>query len=220
MRQKEGKSMKRISIVLCALLAAFLCLPALAAEEDSAVDASKARSLISADLNGNYDAIKEAAGGLTETQRLNIYDYCKKDPISDGLLGAGVNFFVGFGVGNFIIGDKSGGTLGLVMDLVISGIMLASGSVVFISTMNMIAGWGPTSDIVMVAYYTMLGASSLITLSRVIQLISPFNYVQSYNRKLFSALSISRSSSGSVGPILAYADEDGVKPALGLSVRL
>jgi hypothetical protein len=212
--------MKRITVSLCAFLAVFQCLALLPAEEDSAVDASKARNLISADLNGNFDAIKEAAGDLTETQRLNIYDFCKKDPISDGLLGAGVNFLVGFGVGNFIIGDKAGGTLGLVLDLVSYGTILASVSIMFVSSMNMGAAWTPNSDIVIGAYYALIGASTLVSLSRVVQFISPFNYVQSYNKKLFSALSISRSGIGSVGPILAYADEEGIKPALGLSVRL
>ena len=75
-----------------------------------AEDTEKINSLIKTDLKGNINKIQEEAYYLSGVELLNIYDRHKKT----AWLGALINWPLGgFGIGNFIQGDKRSGRIAL-----------------------------------------------------------------------------------------------------------
>jgi hypothetical protein len=145
-----------------------------------AQDTSFTTALIKRDLYKNFDDVQDSAKKLDESQRNAVYNLTAKDPASDGLLGAGVNFFAGFGIGSFVMGDKSGGVLGLCLDL---AVVPASIGVVVLA---LYGDW--SYEVVYIAY---IAACALPTISRAIQIIRPFAFITRYNNDLADALLLS-----------------------------
>jgi hypothetical protein len=145
-----------------------------------AQDTSLTTSLIKRDLYKNFDQIQDAAKKLDESQRNAVFNLTAKDPASDGLLGAILNILPGFGIGSFMMGDKSGGVLGLCLDL--------SVAVVDLSLLGIIYFGGLTLDIVNIYY---ISIAVLPIISRVVQVVRPFVFIPKYNDDLADALLLS-----------------------------
>ncbi|MGD1823646.1 MAG: P13 family porin [Pleomorphochaeta sp.] len=92
-----------------------------------------------------------------------------------------INFLVGFGVGSYIQGDKTGGNTALACDL--------------LSLTAIYIGYAQALSSIYDSSYTGSEGSTLLVLgsigylaTRIYELIRPFNYAKSYNQKLTQTL--------------------------------
>jgi hypothetical protein len=121
--------MKKGIVVFVLLLAAGFCF----AQTDE--DYARADFLIRTGLNKNYQAIQEAASSLDTTQRLRLYD--AHDMGSDTMwAGVALDFFVGFGIGNFYQKDYLGGGITLGGDLIGMGLIIGGYVVIWDASRN------------------------------------------------------------------------------------
>ncbi|UPA19056.1 P13 family porin (plasmid) [Borrelia puertoricensis] len=128
----------------------------------------------------NYD---EMASDTVATEgnmdnKLLLYELHKQNTLVPFLL----NFFVGFGTGSFMQGNFTGGLLILGFDML--GVGLISGGIYSLSQYKGIET--PTFALSLVS----LGGMTLF-ITRIVEMISPFTYASSYNRKLREKLGIS-----------------------------
>jgi hypothetical protein len=177
-----------------------------------AEDTSLTTALIKRDLYKNFDQIQDSAKKLDESQRNSIFSFTVKDPASDGLLGAAVNLLVGFGLGSFVIGDKTGGVLGLCLDLSVVAADL--------SLWGLIIYGGALSLDLLNIYYVALVA--LPVASRAIQVVRPFVFISRFNDDLADALLLSALGAKDADIRFAFLPgRDGLPcPGLSLSVRI
>ncbi|SCW36861.1 membrane protein P13 [Borreliella japonica] len=116
-------------------------------------------------------------------EKLLAYETSKKDPIVPFLL----NLFLGFGIGSFAQGDILGGSLILGFDAVGIGLILA-GAYLDIKTFDDSAKkvpfkWTWGKGMMLVGAVTMAA-------TRLTEIILPFAFANSYNRKLKNSLNI------------------------------
>ena len=163
--------MKKILLVLVLSLSVF-CF----AENSEAY--YKVDLLLRGGLKNNTQEIKKAAAGLTPAERLELYEQHKMQP----WIGAIVNIFVPFGVGNYIQGDNFGGTVTLVGD--IAGIvMVNSGANVFVGDIRSHNARNNGASM-------MAGGVTVITFSTIYSWFRVFTYPNEYNSKLVKALNV------------------------------
>ena len=110
-----------------------------------------------------------------------------------------VNLFAGCGIGSYIQGDVTGGTIGLL------GELASVGMIVFGAT-----GSGERN------YMTIIGTAALAGF-RIFELIRPFDYANSFNFNLKNAVFGSASVSASLLPTLTHDNEVGVTFAARIS---
>lgn len=133
--------------------------------------------MIKSDLFKNQGRIKEAASTLKQTDKMMLYGEYKKDQWVPFL----VNFVVGAGIGSFIQGDKTGGTIALVGDLIGLGAVIIGASSyynAFYSDPYTTKGLGAMT----LGYVTLIG-------TRIFELIRPFTFTARYNSTLKESLS-------------------------------
>ncbi|WKC75785.1 P13 family porin [Borreliella valaisiana] len=128
-----------------------------------------------------YDSKSDFNLGAGE--KLLAYETSKKDPIVPFLL----NLFLGFGIGSFVQGDILGGSLILGFDAVGIGLIL-TGAYLDIKALGNNAKkvafkwtWGKGM---------MLAGMLTMTVTRLTEIIIPFTFANSYNKKLKNSLNI------------------------------
>jgi hypothetical protein len=140
--------------------------------------------------NSNLAAIQEGAANLDEVERLRLYNNHKL--LDDSMwLGVALDFFVGWGIGNFVQRDYLGG--GITLGGHVAGLAcMIVGLVKVYSTLDN-AAYGSSTSITDV-YYEFLGfyiAGGVISLgSQIFGLVRAFTFPSSYNNKLKKALQV------------------------------
>jgi hypothetical protein len=162
-------------------------------------------ALIRNGLNKNYDSILQKSSGLSDQQRLYLYDRNSKT----AGLPAVLNGLVGFGIGSYIQRDMVGGIVGSVGDGL--GIILMISSADYFKK----TGWSLSSsdftdknglydndkyqaalksaqkksqDALETATALIVTGSVILTASRVFGIIKAYTFTNSYNRTLKDAL--------------------------------
>jgi len=168
-RVPKEKSVKKLiaSILLC-------CLATVVFAQSG--KAGSIAGMIKDDLFENEDRIRMESSNLDQSQKFMLYGEYKKDQWVPFL----VNFLIGAGIGSFIQGDKTGGTIALVGDL--AGL----GSVVIGASSYASASYSDpytTSGLGLMTF----GYIALIG-TRIFELIRPFTFTARYNSTLKNAL--------------------------------
>ncbi|NPV01390.1 MAG: P13 family porin [Brevinematales bacterium] len=121
---------------------------------------------------GGVEIIASMVGDLTMEDKMLMYTSYKKD---DAAVGFVLNFLLpGIGIGNYVIGDTSGGTITLVGSLV--------SWAAYVVGMNLILS---SPQVGVVVAYTGLGGACFFMIRG---LVSPFTYVGNYNDQLKKSL--------------------------------
>lgn len=162
--------------------------------------------LIDDDLNGNFSIIQKEASNLTSVERMLVYGSVKK---GGGWAFVG-NLFIGMGVGSFLQGDTASGCVGLFGELLGLGLMIGG-----IGTIN-----GTES--------TAYGTGLIIFIGvRVLELILPFVYANSVNKKIMYALSGDNKTSILIQPMIenfalntSHKEAYSFKPVYGLKMSM
>jgi hypothetical protein len=135
---------------------------------------NKSKTLSDVQLN----MLTDLSSDLSSMQRSMIFESNKQSPTVPFVL----NFLVGFGIGSYVQGDSTGGTIALVGDLVSIGLF-----------------YGGYAQALNAAYYSssytgtegagmmVVGAIGMLA-TRVFELIRPFSFASDYNKKLSNAL--------------------------------
>ncbi len=170
-----------IFIPFCMIMAAALQLSA----EESAV--SEVELLIERGVEDNFSLISSKAAELSSNERMFLYERHKKEATVPFLL----NFLLGCGIGSYIEGDTTGGTVGLVGEL---------GSLA----------------IVLVGYNSGIGYIGIATLlaTRIYEIVRPFTFASNYNKELNLAL-LGGSVSCEIAPLV-----DPVSGRYGISIKV
>jgi hypothetical protein len=170
--------MKRKVIFLILLLAGSVCF----AQES--VEYGQVNSLLISGLNKNFDRIQNIAAQLNEAERIRLYNIhiMKSDEM---WIGAVLDFFVGFGIGNFYQQDYLGGGITLGGDIIGLGLLIAGYglSLDAIST-------GSLSQIFDVGLPLYVAGGLVISVANIFGLVRTFTFPSSYNNKLRSALNV------------------------------
>jgi hypothetical protein len=176
------------------LLCAFVLVGVLASAQETG-NPGKVQVLIQGGLNSNFDAIQAESALISDVDRLRLYNANVKKPWA----GAALNFFLGYGIGNFVQGDYLGGGIALGGELVGLGLIVAG----YIRAMNTLGdltgtvyedvGTGSypySDDAVVKEFFTffLIGAGTM-AVSSLFGFIRTFAFPSSYNKKLANALS-------------------------------
>ncbi|MBB6213326.1 P13 family porin [Borreliella californiensis] len=129
------------------------------------------------------DDSKSGAFGMSAGEKLLVYETSKQDPIVPFLL----NLFLGFGIGSFAQGDILGGSLILGFDAVGIGLIL-TGAYLDIKALDNNAKkaafqWTWGKGVILAGVVTM-------AVTRLTEIILPFTFANSYNRKLKNSLNV------------------------------
>jgi len=164
-----------------------------------AQDIQRIDSLIETDLEGNIDLIQKEAFGLNEDELLAIYNRHEKSAWP----GAFINYFGGgFGIGNFLQGDKRSGRIAL------TGYLAGVGFAVAASILDSEFGNGDWA-----IGYVYLGAM-IATGFHIYGFVRTLVYPLTYNKTLKTALETSQTRLG-IEPSLAIT---GKKIALSAKI--
>ena len=173
--------------------------------------------LIDQDLFKNAPMIQEQSKGLSQTQRMMLYTSNQKSAGGPFAL----NFFLGWGIGSFVQGDKKTGTKILIADgagtlamglgyvLILSSISYSYDSDGYLRTHY---GDGYTLGAIMVT-----AASLVMTGFNIYGWFKPFSYAKSYNQQLANSLNV-YSADVSIAPVVSPSGETGL--ALGFKLAL
>ena len=154
--------------------------------------------LIEDGLFNNQFLIEKQAVNLSPNERYSLYNSKKKETAVPFFL----NLFLGCGIGSYVQGDVTGGTIGLVGELGANAVMITG---IFMSIDET-----PASIITFCA-----GAAGLIGI-RVFEFVRPFSYTKKYNAVLKDSLLLD-SASLSFAPII---NPDTEQLGLLIGVRL
>lgn len=167
--------------------------PAKIAEVQGAMAEIRIDELIKDGLFKNKALINQQALLLPEGRRLNIQEKYRMNYVSPILL----NFIIGFGSGNFINGDTTGGFVHLAIDSsalltgVIAGLMYQK----YIRTLLwMLPGESTIDQIealskkIQISSYTVIIAYSIFAVDKLASIISVSVHTSKYNRTLKEAL--------------------------------
>ncbi|MDR1786262.1 MAG: P13 family porin [Spirochaetaceae bacterium] len=178
-------TIKKFILIGCffALSGALLC-----ADDETAL---AVHGLLKKGLYKNYDQIAEESYNLTASEKMLLLDAHEK---TAGLPFT-ANLLIGFGLGSYMQGDTTGGTIQLVGELVGVASMIA-GSVVLEAGMiytlaDTVTGdytEGPSSWAASSGSGLILAGYALTAALRIYGCISPFVFKARYNTKLKSAL--------------------------------
>ncbi|WP_151060660.1 P13 family porin [Borreliella turdi] len=130
-----------------------------------------------------YDSKSAFNPGAGAIEKLLVYETSKKDPIVPFLL----NLLLGFGIGSFVQGDILGGSLILGFDALGIGLIF-TGAYLDIKASDSNAqkadfSWTWGKGMILVGAVTM-------AVTRLTEIILPFTFANSYNRKLKNSLNI------------------------------
>lgn len=132
--------------------------------------------MIKDDLFKNEEQIIRESTNLDQSQKLLLYGEYKKDQWVPFI----INFVVGAGIGSFVQGDTTGGTIALVGDLAGMACVLlgvSSYSTAIYTDPYTTKGMG----VMTLGYIALLG-------TRVFEIVRPFTYTSRYNSTLKGAL--------------------------------
>lgn len=167
--------MKKICLLLIIL---FISVSAVFASDYYSVSA-----MIDNNLNKNFNQINQAAMTLSQNEKIMLINEHEKS----ATLPFVVNLLVGAGIGSYIQGDTLGGTIGLVGETVglcaiTGGYLMTVYDALNSTTTDGVYELDPTGTIVIVA------GAAIWAGARIFELIRPFTYTSSYNKKLNSAV--------------------------------
>ena len=197
------------TVLLIGLFA--LCCGILGAQDDAY---RKTRILIEGGLSANLGAISSQAAFLDASQKGRLFDAFSMVENQKNLLGAGINFLVGFGVGSYIIGDVPAGLLGTVLDVggyvcIYVGYFNYMLSSMMSGSMGLV--WNPDT----LPWLGLLVGGLAVKLgSTIYQCLSPFSYARGYDAVLAEALGLA--SAAELRPFMALSP--GGNASLGLSL--
>jgi hypothetical protein len=183
--------MKKSILFFALLLAGRFCF----AQTDE--NYARVNSLLQSGLNKNFFAIQQEAANLDEIQRLSLYN---AHNIQSGKIAAGaaLDFFLGFGIGNFLQKDYLAGGIALGGDLVASGLMLSGTAMLVVYPLFVFGATREDDDTAVyddgmfkTAVTLMFSGGFVLLASRIFGLIRTFVFPSSYNNKLRTALNIS-----------------------------
>lgn len=176
--------MKKIVILL--LIA--LCSATLLAQSNSYFQIN---GLIKNDLFKNEAMISDLATGLNSSEIMMLYNSNEMS----ATLPFVANFFLGAGIGSFIQGDKVGGTIGIVGELI--GYSLIIGGALIPSRGN-----GQIDDSQRaVSMGLVYGGLATVIGVRIFEFVRPFSYAKKYNDTLFAALNNSYNTEVALVPV-------------------
>jgi hypothetical protein len=152
---------------------------------------SRVNSLLRSGLNKNYSAIQAESFNLDEAERLRLYN--AYDMGSDKMwIGAGLNFFVGFGVGNFYQKDYLAG--GITLGGTVAGLgLLFGGYAVFVNELvNTVSGSSSTGgrEALEKGLPLYIAGGLVLSTAQIFGLVRTFVFPSSYNNKLRNALNV------------------------------
>ena len=150
--------------------------------------------LINQNLKNNMDTISVLSLQLPASDKMNLYNTYKKDPLKPVLL----NSLVGFGVGSYLDGDLLGGIIGSCLDgVAIFGCFLAVGGY-----LKELEAYQKKYTVFMPDFMDFAIIPLLITVgARVYEGTRANKYVKKYNKRLVDALNLNTLSTSFV-PVL------------------
>ncbi len=161
------------------------------AQNKSNNDFVNTQKLIDDDLDDNFNRIKALTANLSTAEKLFIYNDYEKTKTLPFIL----NFVAGLGIGSWVQGHTTGGLIGTIGQLTGYALLLSKEE--------------STKTIGAVVFL-----STWIT-----DLILPFTYANSYNKKLKNALKFSSISSIKIVPTINVTTNNIVYPGAAISVQ-
>lgn len=184
-----------ISIISCTLIAQEITTENLSItiKKQQALSETKISHLLNNHLLfENETEIFALSKNLTQTQKYYIYDRYKESVLTP----AALNFFVGFGIGSFIQGDKKTGCIAAGGELISLSVLAFSYYYIITQSYYYTDGLAyeqsfniPGSDMNTIAYVALASYVALMGF-RCFEVISPFIYTKKYNTQLENSLGL------------------------------
>jgi hypothetical protein len=146
----------------------------------------KVNHLIKSGLNKNFARIQQEASDLSENERLRLFDANSIDT-EKMWTGAGIDFFIGFGIGNFYQGDYLGGGIALGGEIIGLGLIVTGYFSAMAATLTDYATEYITFEQGLFIY---LAGAIVSMASRTFGLVRAFIFPSAYNNKLRNALNV------------------------------
>jgi hypothetical protein len=178
---------------VCALLLA----AASAAAFADADSAARAKQLVQGNQAIDEAQLGRASAGLTDNERLRLYDSSVEEIDGKLPLAVGLNFFMGYGIGSFVQGDMKGGA-GILIGQLASGAALFGGLILISGPiLSGSVSAGASSDFLdfdgllgpLLGGFALTGAGSLgFTVVGIIAIVAPFTYAANRRKALRNGL--------------------------------
>lgn len=201
---------------LCVLFVLLLACSVFCEQQNESVK-PQVNYLIKGGLLKNVDAISTLSNEMSISEKYEILNTYQRSPVKPIL----INLAAGFGIGSYIDGDKKGGTIGLIGDIVstICWITAITDYTFNIASYGIDGYYLNNKDEKIYEEPTMKCAFAVIATlgSRVYQCIRANSYVKKYNQTLTEALGIN-SLQTSLLPVMN--DDGSLAMSLNFSIKL
>ena len=201
---------------LCVLFVLLLACSVFCEQQNESVK-PQVNYLIKGGLLKNVDAISTLSNEMSISEKYEILNTYQRSPVKPIL----INLAAGFGIGSYIDGDKKGGTVGLIGDIVstICWITAITDYTFNIASYGIDGYYFNNKDEKIYEEPTMKCAFAVIATlgSRVYQCIRANSYVKKYNQTLTEALGIN-SLQTSLLPVIN--DDGSLAVSLNFSIKL
>ena len=201
---------------LCVLFVLLLACSVFCEQQNESVK-PQVNYLIKGGLLKNVDAISTLSNEMSISEKYEILNTYQRSPVKPIL----INLAAGFGIGSYIDGDKKGGTIGLIGDIVstICWITAITDYTFNIASYGIDGYYINNKDEKIYEEPTMKCAFAVIATlgSRVYQCIRANSYVKKYNQTLTEALGIN-SLQTSLLPVIN--DDGSLAMSLNFSIKL
>lgn len=201
---------------LCVLFVLLLACSVFCEQQNESVK-PQVNYLIKGGLLKNVDAISTLSNEMSISEKYEILNTYQRSPVKPIL----INLAAGFGIGSYIDGDKKGGTIGLIGDIVstICWITAITDYTFNIASYGIDGYYLNNKDEKIYEEPTMKCAFAVIATlgSRVYQCIRANSYVKKYNQTLTEALGIN-SLQTSLLPVIN--DDGSLAMSLNFSIKL
>ena len=185
---ERGKDMKGIGWIAVFIFVFSMTATCLAA--DTGVSKStEAVVLIKTGLDKNFNQLQDMSGSLTLNERTLLYEAYKKSTTAPLLLNLFIGMFGVGGIGSFVQGDMTGGTVAICGQfggeiLLFAGLAIIASNRGGVYTVDMSAPANITA-----AIFEVVGGAATLGFW-IFGLVRPFQYAGTYNEKLKSALNL------------------------------
>jgi len=168
------------AIVLCVLLVLVVPLATVFAAESNEMSFYQANMILSGSKNLSAEQIyllKDLSSDLSPRERTMLLESNKQSPTVPFV----VNLLVGYGIGSFVQGDKTGGTIALIGDLVSLGVFYTGYAEALLAVSD------GSSDGTQGSGLMLAGAVGMLVF-RIYELTRPFSFASDYNNAVSKAL--------------------------------
>jgi hypothetical protein len=148
--------------------------------------------LIKFGLNKNFARIQQVASDLSENERLMLYE-AHSIGTEKMWAGAAIDFFIGFGIGNFYQGDYLSGGIALGGDIIGFGLGITGAYLATIGyAVSLISLFQSEETIQLLenGLYFLASGITVFLASRIFGLVRTFVFPSAYNNKLRNALNV------------------------------